>query len=615
MRGEDGVRVLGNHRVLLLVLVLAASTWTVTGSSAPTPGLAVETRSVGLTNPLALQPHDPIHITGNEGFNASNGVQSGSGTVADPYIISNWLFDAAFYPNSNEMIWIENTDRHVVVQNCQVIHFDMIGEHYQAFYVGKYPSEIKTPTIAPPTIDLTSNVTFLNNDIDSRYGYGIQIAEGSSNVLVKGNRITIHPDNVSGRDWIYGINAARNTHAISIEDNLVNAASRQYITIGIHLSDYYVSEQRRASQLVARNNTVIDAAGGIHVESSRFTLVQDNTVYRTNLNSLAYGWPRAITVRESALNASLIHNAIRVELTGIVIGAATGGWDIYGSLTSANNTTIRDNIISNVTSGIQIGNVSGTQVINTTFANVGLQELNLNGEGGAPRSLTLTDLASPVRIRAPTEAIPIHWSWTHLAQSAEYNLSAMNGTTTVNASFATTAAGVGFVDVTQPRTNATNLTSYRLVGPLLPPNAPPTADFVWTPTSGDTSTVFAFTAQVSDDRDPPSAIQVRWDWDGDETWDTAWSTTKTAEHTFSSAGDYTVVVRAIDSGGLAASRSRVVSVTPVPPPPPNRQNPVSTQTETLLFLADVSTSIIIVTAIGVIVYAVDRLRRTRGDRD
>src|SRR5207244_2549096 len=83
--------------------------------------------------------------------------------------------------------------RHVVVQNCQVIHFDMIGEHYQAFYVGKYPSEIKTPTIAPPTIDLTSNVTFLNNDIDSRYGYGIQIAEGSSNVLVKGNRITMHP--------------------------------------------------------------------------------------------------------------------------------------------------------------------------------------------------------------------------------------------------------------------------------------------------------------------------------------------------------------------------------------------------------------------------------------
>src|SRR5207247_11062277 len=154
-------------------------------------------------------------------------------------------------------------------------------------------------------------------------------------------------------------------------------------------------------------------------------------------------------------------------------------------------------------------------------------QYDLNGEGAAPANLTLPDLPSPVRIRAPTEAIPIHWSWTHLTPSAEYNLSATNGTTTVNASFATTAAGVGFVDVEQPRTNATNLTSYRLVGPLLPPNAPPTADFVWTPTSGDTSTVFTFTAQVSDDRHPPSAIQVRWDWDGDQTWDTTWSTTKT----------------------------------------------------------------------------------------
>src|SRR5438876_3200755 len=155
----------------------------------------------------------------------------------------------------------------------------------------------------------------------------------------------------------------------------------------------------------------------------------------------------------------------------------------------------------------------------------------------------------------------------------------MNGTTTVNASFATTAAGVGFVDVTQPRTNATNLTSYRLVGPLLLPNAPPTADFVWTPTSGDTSTVFTFTAQVSDDRDPPSAIQVRWDWTGDGTWDTGWFTTKTATQSYSSTGNKTVVVQAIDSGGLTATQSHVVQATATPPPPPP-QNPAPTLADT-----------------------------------
>src|SRR5881628_4258119 len=468
MSRDDRVPNLGPHLALMLALLLAASSLLVLSLGASKASLAIQTGSPGLANPLALQPHPPIHITKDAGFNAANGTRSGSGTAADPYIISDWLFDGSLYPNSTAMMWLENTDKHVIVRNCQVIHLDTVGKQFDAFYVGKYPGENMTPIIGPPTIDLTSNVTFLDNDIDSRYGYGIQIAEGSSNILAKGNHITIHPDNVSGRDWIYGINVARNTHVVTIEDNVVNAASSLYITIGIHLSDYYVSEQRRASQLVARNNTVIDAAGGIHVESSRFTLVQDNTVYRTDLNSLQYGWPRAITVRESALNASLIHNTIRVEVTGIVIGAAIDPWDVFGPITGASNTTIRDNAISNVDTGISIGNVSGTHIVNTTFSSVALQELSLNGERGAPRDLMLTDLAPPVRIRAPTESIPIHWSWIHLAPSAEYNLSATNGMITVNASFVTNATGFGSVDLMQPLTSLTGVTTYSIIGPMPP---------------------------------------------------------------------------------------------------------------------------------------------------
>src|SRR5207244_6919046 len=62
-------------------------------------------------------------------------------------------------------------------------------------------------------------------------------------------------------------------------------------------------------------------------------------------------------------------------------------------------------------------------------------------------------------------------------------------------------------------------------------------------------------------------------WDGDETWDTSWSTTKTAEHSFASAGDHPVVVQAMDSGGLTANISHVVSVTAPPPPPPANSPP------------------------------------------
>src|SRR2546426_8303370 len=104
--------------------------------------------------------------------------------------------------------------------------------------------------------------------------------------------------------------------------------------------------------------------------------------------------------------------------------------------------------------------------------------------------------------------------------------------------------------------------------PPPPSNSPPSVDFSWTPTSGNNSTVFSFTAQVSDDHDSASSIQVRWDWTGDGTWDTAWSTTKPATRTFSAVGSYTVIVQAVDSGGLTAIQSHSISVTAPPPPPP-----------------------------------------------
>ena len=109
----------------------------------------------------------------------------------------------------------------------------------------------------------------------------------------------------------------------------------------------------------------------------------------------------------------------------------------------------------------------------------------------------------------------------------------------------------------------------RVTVPSPPPsNAPPTVDFAWTPNSGNTSTIFSFNATAADDHDSPSSIQVRWDWTGDGTWDSAWSTTKTATHTFGSAGVYTVVVQAQDSGGLTGTRSHPVTVSAPPPPPP-----------------------------------------------
>jgi len=463
-------RILGFVSVLLLCLSWAG--WL----TPPTPEIArggppiLSSQGAGLIAPSILHPHWPIHITNSSGFNASNGVRHGSGTASDPYVISDWLFNGSAYPLSTAMVRIENTDQHVIVQNCQVIHFDSTHQ-FDAFYVGKYPGEVTTPTIAPPLIDLTSNVTFLNNDIESQHGYGIEIAEGSSHILVRGNRVDVHPDAVIGANYTYGINVARNTHAVTVEDNIVDAASSRYITIGIHLSDYYVSEQRRASGLVARSNTVIDASGGIHVESSRSTLIEDNTVYQTTLNSRAAGWPRAITVRESALNARIVNNTIRVEAIGIVIGASTLGWNLYGPIVGASNATLQDNTISETDTGIAIGNVSGVRIVHATFVNVARCELDLREENGPPGGLTIADVTTPIRVRSPAATVLVRWSWTSLTGSASYRLTGSTGTTTFNASFGTSSAGAGSVVVWQPQTPGTLVTQYTLAGP--PPPGPP----------------------------------------------------------------------------------------------------------------------------------------------
>ncbi|MCD4726645.1 MAG: hypothetical protein K8R46_03215, partial [Pirellulales bacterium] len=66
-----------------------------------------------------------------------------------------------------------------------------------------------------------------------------------------------------------------------------------------------------------------------------------------------------------------------------------------------------------------------------------------------------------------------------------------------------------------------------------------------------TSTVFAFDASDSyDNEDPTSQLQVRWDFDGNGSWDTGWDIDKTENHQYSSENTYTVKMEVKDTEGL-----------------------------------------------------------------
>ncbi|MBM3288245.1 MAG: hypothetical protein FJY88_12990 [Candidatus Eisenbacteria bacterium] len=101
-------------------------------------------------------------------------------------------------------------------------------------------------------------------------------------------------------------------------------------------------------------------------------------------------------------------------------------------------------------------------------------------------------------------------------------------------------------------------------------NTAPTASFTASPSAGTTSTTFQVNASGSSDaQDAVSVLQVRWDWENNGTWDTPWSTTKTASHLYATPGTKTIKLEIKDTGGLTDTTTRTVTVTTDTPEGPH----------------------------------------------
>jgi len=92
----------------------------------------------------------------------------------------------------------------------------------------------------------------------------------------------------------------------------------------------------------------------------------------------------------------------------------------------------------------------------------------------------------------------------------------------------------------------------------------PVAVFTVTPLSGTTATLFAVDASASWDlEDPPPSLEFRWDWEADGAWDTAFSATPTATHSYPTlppAGFHTLLLQVRDSGLLTDLATRLVAL-------------------------------------------------------
>jgi len=103
---------------------------------------------------------------------------------------------------------------------------------------------------------------------------------------------------------------------------------------------------------------------------------------------------------------------------------------------------------------------------------------------------------------------------------------------------------------------------YPLMSPAISHGSAPVAMIESVPGSGDTLTLFEFHASGSQDLETPSSsLWLRWDFEGDGTWDTGWAQQMSVEHGFVSDGTYNVTVQVLDLSGLNSTAIVTVVVT------------------------------------------------------
>ncbi|MDI6916569.1 MAG: right-handed parallel beta-helix repeat-containing protein, partial [Thermoplasmatales archaeon] len=143
----------------------------------------------------AYTSHEPIYIDGNSGFNATNGVSAGDGSISNPYIIENWDINAS----SAHGIHIENTDVYFIVRNCMVHDggINIYGIYFYDVINGKIDNITSYRNYYGVLFKSSSNNYIANSTIYNNSYHGI-VFSSSSNINTIANCYIYNNDNQAG---------------------------------------------------------------------------------------------------------------------------------------------------------------------------------------------------------------------------------------------------------------------------------------------------------------------------------------------------------------------------------------------------------------------------------
>src|SRR5712691_9979143 len=168
----------------------------------------------------------------------------------------------------------------------------------------------------------------------------------------------------------------------------------------------------------------------------------------------------------------------------------------------------------------------------------GTSAVTLQASGGFSGAVSLTTASTPAGVT--TSCIPSSIS------GSQTSTCTLSGSTA--GSYSVTVTGTSGAQVHTATISVTVTT------------AGPTARFSYSPAVPKVNDSVLFDASASADTNPAATLQARWDWEGDGTWDTSFSSTLTAQHVFTAVGKYMVKLEIQDSSGFSATQSQGVLV-------------------------------------------------------
>ncbi|TMI20982.1 hypothetical protein E6H36_12710, partial [Candidatus Bathyarchaeota archaeon] len=152
-----------------------------------------------VAGPRQLSPRGPIVIDGNGNFTPANGVTGGSGTVSDPYVISNWDIDLC-QGGCALGIQIQNTNAYFVIRNVYIHEgsFASLDVSFSNVTNGGIEGSVLANTYSGIRITSSSNIMVSGNNVTVPAYYldpgvydgpSLQVSS-SSNITVSGNNLS-----------------------------------------------------------------------------------------------------------------------------------------------------------------------------------------------------------------------------------------------------------------------------------------------------------------------------------------------------------------------------------------------------------------------------------------